>query len=114
MVRDLKQGAPLVLGGGGAGVQRVNAALAVEEALAETRGLLVPGTRYDLATGDKDVLLAFLCAGRRARRRLEFARAQAEGLAEKPLPPQSGRRLPSEARKDQFSPPLLRSLPIHS
>ncbi|WP_434381477.1 hypothetical protein [Melittangium boletus] len=69
VVLDLKQGAPLVRGGGGAGVQLVNAALAVE-ALAEPRGLLAPGARYELATGDKDVLLAFLGAGRRAIRRL--------------------------------------------
>ena len=67
VVLDLKQGAPLVLGGGGAGVQLLNAPLAVE-ALATVQGIIAPGARYDLATGDKAVILALLCAGRPTRR----------------------------------------------
>ncbi|WP_375773630.1 hypothetical protein NR798_23105 [Archangium gephyra] len=66
-VLDLKMGAPLVLGGGGAGVQLTHAQLAVE-ALAARQGIITPGTRYELATGDKAAILAWLCAGRRGRR----------------------------------------------
>lgn len=67
MVLDLKLGAPLVLGGGGAGVQLTQAQLAVE-ALATRQGLIPPGARYELATGDKAAILAYLCAGRRGGR----------------------------------------------
>jgi hypothetical protein len=67
VVLDLKMGAPLVLGGGGAGVQLTHAQLAVE-ALAARQDLLAPGARYELATGDKAAILAYLCAGRRRGR----------------------------------------------
>jgi hypothetical protein len=68
VVLDLKMGAPLVLGGGGAGVQLTQAALAVE-AVAARQGIIAPAARYDLATGDKAAVLAWLCAGRRGGRR---------------------------------------------
>ncbi|HZI15600.1 MAG TPA: hypothetical protein VE153_34830 [Myxococcus sp.] len=64
LVLDLKMGAPLVLGGGGAGIQLTQASLAVE-AVAARRGLISPGTPHVLATGDKDAMLAFLRARRR-------------------------------------------------
>jgi len=63
LVLDLKMGAPLVLGGGGAGVQLTNAQLAVE-AVAARQGVLSPGTPYELATGDKNAILTFLRARR--------------------------------------------------
>jgi hypothetical protein len=67
VVLDLKMGAPLVLGGGGAGIQLTQAQLAVE-ALAARQGIIAPGTRYELATGDKAAILDWLCAGRRRGR----------------------------------------------
>jgi hypothetical protein len=67
VVLDLKMGAPLVLGGGGAGVQLMHAQLAVE-AVAAREGILTPGARYELATGDRAAVLAWLCAGRRGGR----------------------------------------------
>ncbi|MCY1078433.1 hypothetical protein [Archangium lansingense] len=67
VVLDLKMGAPLVLGGGGAGVQLTQAQAAVE-ALAARQGILSPGARYELATGDKAAILSYLCAGRRGGR----------------------------------------------
>ena len=67
VVLDLKMGAPLVLGGGGAGVQLTQAQLAVE-ALASRQGVITPGSRYELATGDKAVILDWLRAGRRRGR----------------------------------------------
>lgn len=67
VVLDLKMGAPLVLGGGGAGVQLTNAQLAVD-GVAERQGVLAPGTPYTLATGDKDAMLAFLRSRRPPRR----------------------------------------------
>lgn len=63
VVLDLKMGAPLVLGGGGAGIQLTQAQLAVE-AVAARKGLIAPGTPYVLATGDKDAMLTFLRARR--------------------------------------------------
>jgi hypothetical protein len=63
VVMDLKLGAPLVLGGGGAGVQLTQAQLAVD-AVAARRGVLAPGVPYELATGDKAAILAWLQAGR--------------------------------------------------
>ena len=60
VVLDLKMGAPLVLGGGGAGVQLTQAQLAVDGVAARRRGVLSPGTPYALATGDKDAMLGFL------------------------------------------------------
>ncbi|WP_224362777.1 hypothetical protein [Hyalangium versicolor] len=66
LVLDLKMGAPLVLGGGGAGVQLTQAQLAVE-AVAARLGVISPGTPYELATGDKDAMLTFLRT-RRSRR----------------------------------------------
>ncbi|NTX01386.1 MULTISPECIES: hypothetical protein [Myxococcus] len=59
VVLDLKMGAPLVLGGGGAGVQLTHAQDAVE-GVAARKGVIAPGTPYMLATGDKDVILAWL------------------------------------------------------
>jgi len=59
VVLDLKMGAPLVLGGGGAGVQLTHAQLAVD-GVAAREGVLAPGVPYVLATGDKEVMLAFL------------------------------------------------------
>lgn len=67
VVLDLKMGAPLVLGGGGAGVQLTNARLAVD-AVAARKGLIASGAPYELATGDKDVMLAFLRSGGRQGR----------------------------------------------
>lgn len=67
VVLDLKMGAPLVLGGGGAGVQLTHAQLAVE-AVAARQGIITPGARYALATGDRAAVLAWLCAGRRGQR----------------------------------------------
>jgi hypothetical protein len=67
VVLDLKMGAPLVLGGGGAGVQLTQAQGAVE-ALAARQGIITSGARYELATGDKAAILAWLCAGRRGGR----------------------------------------------
>jgi len=66
VVLDLKLGAPLVLGGGGAGVQFANAQLAVE-AIAARAGIIAPGALYTLASGDKAEVLAYL--GARARKR---------------------------------------------
>ncbi|WP_163999182.1 hypothetical protein [Pyxidicoccus caerfyrddinensis] len=67
VVLDLKLGAPLVLGGGGAGIQLTQAQQAVD-ALAARQGVIAPGTPYELATGDKAAILAFLRAGRHQRR----------------------------------------------
>lgn len=67
VVLDLKMGAPLVLGGGGAGVQLTHAQLAVD-GVAARQGLIAPGSPYVLATGDKDTMIAFLRA-RRAHQR---------------------------------------------
>jgi hypothetical protein len=67
VVLDLKMGAPLVLGGGGAGVQLTHAQLAVD-AVAARQGLLSPGTPYMLATGDKAVILGLLRSRRHQRR----------------------------------------------
>ncbi len=66
LVLDLKMGAPLVLGGGGAGIQLTQAPLAVE-AVAARQGLIAPSTPYVLATGDKDAMLAFLRSRRNQR-----------------------------------------------
>ena len=67
VVLDLKLGAPLVLGGGGAGIQLTQAQQAVD-ALVARQGVIAPGTPYELATGDKAAILAFLRAGRHPRR----------------------------------------------
>lgn len=69
VVLDLKMGARLVLGGGGAGVQLLNAQHAVDGVATRKTGLIPSGTPYVLATGDKDAMLAFLRA-RRPRQRL--------------------------------------------
>nr|BDT36084.1 hypothetical protein MFMH1_57530 [Myxococcus sp. MH1] len=61
VVLDLKMGAPLVLGGGGAGVQLAHARDAVE-GVAARQDVIPPGPPYTLATGDKDVMLAHLGA----------------------------------------------------
>ena len=65
-VLDLKLGAPLVLGGGGAGVQLTQAQLAVE-GVAARQGILSPSARYALATGDKAAILSWLYARRHRR-----------------------------------------------
>jgi hypothetical protein len=67
VVLDLKLGAPLVLGGGGAGVQLTQAQAAVDD-LATRHGIIPAGARYELATGDKAAMLAYLSAGRRGGR----------------------------------------------
>ncbi|MFP2932934.1 hypothetical protein ACLESO_48855 [Pyxidicoccus sp. 3LG] len=67
VVLDLKMGAPLVLGGGGAGVQLTHAQDAVD-GVARRKGVIPPGTPYVLATGDKGAMLAFLRARRNLRR----------------------------------------------
>jgi hypothetical protein len=64
VVLDLKMGAPLVLGGGGAGVQLTQAQLAVD-GVAARKGVIPTGTPYVLATGDKAAMLTFLRARRR-------------------------------------------------
>lgn len=56
-VLDLKRGAPLRLGGGGAGFQLSRADHAVDELVRD--GLLAPG-RWIAATGDADALLGWL------------------------------------------------------
>ncbi|QDE69936.1 hypothetical protein BHS09_24805 [Myxococcus xanthus] len=61
VVLDLKMGAPLVLGGGGAGMQLTHAQDAVN-GVAARKGLIAPGTPYVLATGGKDAMLAYLRA----------------------------------------------------
>ncbi|QSQ11566.1 hypothetical protein [Myxococcus landrumensis] len=61
VVLDLKMGAPLVLGGGGAGVQLTHARDAVD-GVAARQGVIASGMPYILATGDKDVILAWLRA----------------------------------------------------
>lgn len=61
VVLDLKMGAPLVLGGGGAGIQLTRAQDAVD-GVAARQGVITPGTPFVLATGDKDVMLAYLGA----------------------------------------------------
>jgi hypothetical protein len=66
VVLDLKLGAPLVLGGGGAGVQLTQAQLAVE-GVAARQGILSPSARYALATGDKAAILSWLYARRHRR-----------------------------------------------
>lgn len=57
-VLDLKLGAPLRLGGGGAGVQLRNAARVVRD-IAREAGALGEDANYDIVTGDGDALLAF-------------------------------------------------------
>ncbi|AGC41771.1 hypothetical protein MYSTI_00420 [Myxococcus stipitatus DSM 14675] len=61
VVLDLKMGAPLVLGGGGAGVQLTHAQDAVD-GVAARPGVIAAGLPFILATGDKDVILAWLRA----------------------------------------------------
>ena len=60
-VLDLKLGAPLKVGGGGAGVQFRNAARAVE-AVARRTGAVLAGCAFVLLSGDKRELLAYLCS----------------------------------------------------
>lgn len=61
VVLDLKLGAPLVVGGGGAGIQLTHAQEAVE-GVAARPGVIAPGTPFVLATGGKDAMLAYLGA----------------------------------------------------
>jgi hypothetical protein len=65
-VIDLKAGAPLKLGGGGAGIQFLNAARAVRD-VAERTGIIPPGAPFVLASGDRAELLRYLCAILRRR-----------------------------------------------
>ena len=60
-VIDLKQGAPLKVGGGGAGVQFRNAVHAVD-AVARRTGAVPRGAEFVLLSGDRGELLAFLCS----------------------------------------------------
>ncbi|AKQ65041.1 hypothetical protein A176_001953 [Myxococcus hansupus] len=61
VVLDLKMGAPLVIGGGGAGMQLTHAQDAVH-GVASRPGVISPDAPYVLATGDKSVMLAYLGA----------------------------------------------------
>lgn len=61
VVIDLKQGAPLKLGGGGAGVQLRNAGEALRE-LARLTAALAEGAPFEIATGDAAEVLAFFGA----------------------------------------------------
>jgi hypothetical protein len=61
LVIDLKQGSPLRAGGGGAGVQFRNASRAVA-ALAREGGVLAEDSGYELLSGDRGEVLAFLRA----------------------------------------------------
>jgi hypothetical protein len=58
-ILDLKLGAPLRLGGGGAGVQLVNAAQAVA-ALGRRHGVVGRDAPYELLTGDALAVLGYL------------------------------------------------------
>jgi hypothetical protein len=58
-VIDLKRGAPLKLGGGGAGVQLVNAATALAE-IAHRTGVLSRTPRAEKVTGDRRAVLRHL------------------------------------------------------
>ena len=60
-VLELKRGARLRLGGGGAGNQLVNAAKAVA-AVARTDGNIVPDAQHELVSGDGAAVLALLGA----------------------------------------------------
>jgi hypothetical protein len=60
-VVDLKQGADLKQGGGGAGAQLLNASRAVED-VADRYQVLASGASFSLLTGDRRLLLAFLGA----------------------------------------------------
>lgn len=65
-VIDLKQGAPVRVGGGGAGVQLKNAAHVVRDIA--RAGALDEESPYELVTGDGAALLAFFgVGGRRGR-----------------------------------------------
>jgi hypothetical protein len=57
-VLDLKRGAPLRIGGGGAGIQLKNASLAIRELAA--RGTLAEGVPCELLTGDARFVLRHL------------------------------------------------------
>jgi len=60
-VVDLKWGADLKLGGGGASNQFTNAALAVDQ-IARRTGVVEPGAEFTLVSGDKLAVLEYLCA----------------------------------------------------
>jgi hypothetical protein len=60
-VIDLKQGAELKQGGGGAGAQLLKAPQAIED-IALRYGVLSLGASFSLLTGDRRLLLAFLGA----------------------------------------------------
>ena len=62
-VLDLKHGAPLRLGGGGAGVQLKNAGRVVREVALRT-GVLGESTEPDLVTGDAQGVLRYFGAAR--------------------------------------------------
>lgn len=58
VVLDLKQGAPLKIGGGGAGVQFKNAGLAVQ-AVAKEFQIIPSEVGFELLSGDKEKILAY-------------------------------------------------------
>lgn len=60
-VVDLKRGAPLKIGGGGAGIQFKNAPLAVRD-VAERTGIVTPDAGFELLCGDKQYVIGYLCA----------------------------------------------------
>lgn len=62
VVLDLKQGAPLRVGGGGAGVQLRNAELAVRE-IARATAVLGGEAAFEVVTGDCAVVLRYFGAG---------------------------------------------------
>jgi hypothetical protein len=66
-VLDLKLGGRLKVGGGGAGVQFRNAALAVGEIAAS--GVIDQAAPYELLSGNRDEVLAALCPRLAARAR---------------------------------------------
>ncbi len=67
-VIDLKAGAPLKLGGGGVGIQFLNAGLAVRD-IAQRAGIIPTDTAFELASGDRAELFRYLCAVLRRRAR---------------------------------------------
>ena len=63
VVLDLKQGAPLCVGGGGAGVQLQNAGLVVRD-IATATCALVAEAPFEVVTGDAEEVLRFFGVGR--------------------------------------------------
>ena len=100
-VIDLKAGAPLKLGGGGAGIQFLNAELAVQD-IAQRARIIPKGADFVLASGDRTELFNYLCAvlRRRARARRRSSIRPSLECPEYPRPQQDGpRRQQLEARR---------------